>query len=81
SITKGKGIDTLQTTWLPLTRELSPKVTEGENSSVLSLSEISNDQLCLLSLRQKSKIFATSPLHRGGGGMPQNPFTARFLTS
>ncbi|MGN0172780.1 MAG: hypothetical protein ACI39E_08355, partial [Acutalibacteraceae bacterium] len=30
-ITQGKGIDTLQTTWLPLTRELAPKVTEGEN--------------------------------------------------
>ena len=52
---------------LPLTRELSAKLTEGETYNILSLTGINNNHLQFLSFRQKSKIFATS-LVRGRQG-------------
>ena len=41
---------------LPLTRELSPQVTEGENNNFLSLTEIGNNQLWYLSLRHGKAV-------------------------
>ena len=56
-------------------------VTGGENKNVLSLSETSKNLLHFLSLRQKSKIFATS-LIRGRlwrGAKSQLPYKFRFI--